>query len=156
MSRQFSTRRSDLFGLIGWVGLNIRSGQFHDRWGKSMPRNLEKQFQAELTQRQQQTKQTKHENLRSQWHQWRLILGYLTGTVMIVGLATNGLFNLANPRSPSANIPETLKPNPDSTLTQILHLSHEGIANRVEIWEKGRNNTFDGRLCKPSRNTPNC
>jgi hypothetical protein len=27
-------------------------------------------------------------------------------------------------------------------LTQILHLSREGIANRVKIWEKGRNNTF--------------
>jgi hypothetical protein len=82
-----------------------------------MPRNLEQQFQAELTQRQQQAKQTNRENLRSQWHQWRLILGYLTGTVVIVLLATNGLFNLTTQRSPTANRSETLKPDP--TLTPV-------------------------------------
>jgi hypothetical protein len=32
-----------------------------------------------------------------------------------------------------------------------LHLTAEGIANRVKNWEKGRNNTFDGRLLTRSQ-----
>ncbi len=115
MSRQFSTRRSDRFGLVGWIDRDIRSGQFHDRWGNAMPRNLEQQFQAELTQRQQQAKQTKREQARSQWHQWRLILGYLTGTTVIVLLATNGLFNQTTPRSPTGNGPGILQSDPTLT-----------------------------------------
>jgi hypothetical protein len=80
-----------------------------------MPRNLEQQFKSELIQRQQQAKQTKREDARSPWHQWRLILGYLTGTAVIVLLATNGLFNLTNPRSPIANVPDNLKSDPALT-----------------------------------------
>jgi hypothetical protein len=84
-------------------------------WGKAMPqKQLEQQFQAELAHRRQQSRR---EYWRSRWHQGRLVLGYLAGTAVIVGLATTGLESLTRG---SANRPST-NPSapPDASLTPV-------------------------------------